>query len=450
MSERLFGTDGLRGAVNAYPMTVDVALRLGMAAGVRFRRGMRLHKVVIGKDTRLSGYMFESALTAGLCAAGMHVIMTGPLPTPAISFLTRSMRADLGVVISASHNPFYDNGIKFFDAGGYKLPDQIENEISAMVLDAGMTWPYPDARHIGRATKIEDAGGRYIVYTKSSFPAHLTLAGLRIVVDCANGAAYKVAPLALEELGAEVIRIGTAPSGININEQCGSLHPEVAAAKVREVRADVGLALDGDADRLIVVDEKGDILDGDQQMAICAQSMMARGELPGNLLVATVMSNLALELFMTAHNGRLLRTCVGDRYVVEAMRREDAMLGGEQSGHLVFRRYGTTGDGLLAALQILRIMREKEKPLSELAGLLTLFPQKLVNVRVEKRLPFEERPAIGKAVARIEEALAGRGRVLLRYSGTEALCRIMVEGEDEDKVKVFAEDLAEVVAGELR
>ncbi|MDR3357863.1 MAG: phosphoglucosamine mutase [Desulfovibrio sp.] len=450
MSERFFGTDGLRGAVNVYPMTVDVALRLGIAAGVRFRRGTHLHKVVIGKDTRLSGYMFESALTAGLCAAGMHVIMTGPLPTPAISFLTRSMRADLGVVISASHNPFYDNGIKFFDADGYKLPDQIENEISGMVLDADMAWPYPDTRRIGRATKIEDAGGRYIVYTKSSFPAHLTLAGLRIVVDCANGAAYKVAPLALEELGAEVIRVGTSPSGLNINEHCGSLHPEVTAAKVREVRADVGLALDGDADRLIVADENGAILDGDQLMAMCAQSMMERGELPGNLLVATVMSNMALEIFMTARGGRLLRTCVGDRHVVEAMRRKDAMLGGEQSGHLVFRRYSTTGDGILAALQILRIMREKEKPLSELAGLLTLFPQKLVNVRVEKRLPFEERPAIGKAVARIEEALAGRGRVLLRYSGTEALCRIMVEGEDEDKVRTYAAELAEVVAGELQ
>jgi phosphoglucosamine mutase len=450
VTERLFGTDGLRGAVNVWPMTADVALRLGIAAGVRFRRGLHLHKVVIGKDTRLSGYMFESALTAGLCAAGMNVIMTGPLPTPAISFLTRSMRADLGVVISASHNPFYDNGIKFFDADGYKLPDQIENEISEMVLDAGMAWPYPDRGNIGRTTKIEDAGGRYIVYTKSSFPAQLTLAGLRIVVDCANGASYKVAPLALEELGAEVIRIGATPNGLNINEHCGSLHPEVVAAKVREVRADVGLALDGDADRLIVVDENGDILDGDQLMAICAQAMMARGELPGNLLVATAMSNMALEIFMRACGGRLLRTAVGDRYVVEAMRQEDAMLGGEQSGHLIFRQYSTTGDGLLAALQILRIMLEREKPLSELAGLLTLFPQRLVNVRVEKRLPFDERPEIGKAVARIEDALGGRGRVLLRYSGTEALCRVMVEGEDEDKVKLYAAELADIVTRELR
>ncbi|MBD5417592.1 MAG: phosphoglucosamine mutase [Desulfovibrio sp.] len=450
MAQRLFGTDGLRGKVNTPPMTVDVALRLGLAAGVRFRRGPHRHRVVIGKDTRLSGYMFESALTAGLCASGMHVIMTGPLPTPAISFLTRNMRADLGVVISASHNPFYDNGIKFFDADGYKLPDQTENEIAAMVLDPDFAWPYPDERSIGRATKIEDAGGRYIVYTKSCFPPHLTLAGLRIVVDCANGASYKVAPLALEELGAEVFRIGTSPDGTNINDHCGSLYPEVVAAKVRELRADVGLALDGDADRLIVVDERGTILDGDQLMALCAQSMMARGELPNNLLVATVMSNLALEIFMREHGGSLLRAPVGDRYVVEAMRREGAMLGGEQSGHLIFRHYSTTGDGLLAALQILRIMREKEKPLSELAGLLTPFPQCLVNVHVERRLPFEERPAIAEAVAKVEAELAGRGRVLLRYSGTEALCRVMVEGENADRVRQYAHDLAEIVQRELR
>ena len=391
---------------------------------MRFRKGSHQHRVVIGKDTRLSGYMFESALTAGLCAAGMHVIMTGPLPTPAISFLTRNMRADLGVVISASHNPYSDNGIKFFDADGFKLPDEVENEISAMVLDPDMRWPYPDSDRVGRASKIEDAGGRYIVYTKSCFPAHLTLSGLRIVIDCANGAAYKV-----EELGAEVFRLGTGPNGTNINDHCGSLHPETLAAKVREVRADVGLALDGDADRLIVVDEKGNVLDGDQLMSLGAQ---------------------ALEIFMKERAGTLLRTKVGDRYVMEAMRKTGAMLGGEQSGHLIYRQYSTTGDGLLAALQLLRIVREKEKPLSELAGLLHLFPQKLINVRVEKKLPFEERPAIGKAVADVEKALAGRGRVLLRYSGTEALCRVMVEAEDEDKVVRYARDLADVVSRELR
>lgn len=449
MAERLFGTDGLRGRVNTPPMTVDTALRLGLAAGVRFRRSNSPHKVVIGKDTRLSGYMFESALTAGLCAAGMHVIMTGPLPTPAISFLTRNMRADLGVVISASHNPFYDNGIKFFDADGFKLPDQTENEIAAMVQDPDFAWPYPAPDKVGRASKIEDAGGRYIVYTKSCFPSHLTLLGLRIVVDCANGASYKVAPLALEELGAEVFRIGCDPNGLNINEHCGSLYPDVVAAKVKELRADVGLALDGDADRLIVVDEHGTIMDGDQLMALCAQAMMARGELPGNLLVGTVMSNLALEIFMREHGGELLRTKVGDRYVVEAMRQHGAMLGGEQSGHLIFRNLGTTGDGLLAALQILRIMREKEQPLSELAGLLTPFPQKLINVHVEKKLPFGDKPAIGAAVETIENDFQGRGRVVLRYSGTESLCRIMVEGENQDKVRQYAEDLAAIVKREL-
>lgn len=449
MGRRLFGTDGMRGTVNSAPMTAETALRLGMAAGMRFRRGPHKHRVVIGKDTRLSGYMFESALTAGLCAAGMHVIMTGPLPTPAISFVTRNMRADLGVVISASHNPYYDNGIKFFDADGFKLPDNVENEIARMVEDMDYEWPYPAPDQIGRATRIEDAGGRYIVYAKSCFPPQLTLAGLRIVIDCANGASYKVAPLALEELGAEVFRISCEPNGVNINDHCGSLYPDVVAAKVRELRADIGLALDGDADRLIVVDEHGAILDGDQLMAICAQDMMSRGELPGNLLVSTVMSNLALEIFMRDQGGTLLRTPVGDRYVVEAMRHEGAMLGGEQSGHLIFRHYSTTGDGLLAALQILRIMTEKERPLSDLAGLITPFPQKLINVRVEKRLPFEERPAIGEEVSRIESELAGRGRVLLRYSGTESLCRVMVEGENPDKVRLYARELADLVAREL-
>ncbi|MDE5831881.1 MAG: phosphoglucosamine mutase [Desulfovibrio sp.] len=449
MPKRLFGTDGMRGEVNAAPMTVDMALRLGLAAGIRFRKGTRHHRVVIGKDTRLSGYMFESALAAGLSAAGMHVIMTGPLPTPAISFLTRNMRADLGVVISASHNPYTDNGIKFFDADGFKLPDNIENEISDMALNPDQVWRYPAPDRVGRATKIEDAGGRYIVYTKNCFPPQMTLEGLRIVVDCAHGASYKIAPLALEELGAEVFRIGCEPNGLNINDHCGSLYPEVVANKVQELRADIGIALDGDADRLIVVDEHGTILDGDQLMALCAQAMMARGELPGNTLVATVMSNLALEIFMREHGGQLMRTPVGDRYVVEAMRREGAMLGGEQSGHMIFRQYSTTGDGLLAALQILRIVREKEKPLSQLAGLLTLFPQKLINVRIEKRRPLETCQELMEVKSKIEKELGDRGRVLLRYSGTEPLCRVMVEGEDADNVNQYAEDLAEVVANEL-
>jgi len=450
MGRRLFGTDGLRGQVNIYPMTADMALRLGLAAGTRFRNGNRRHRVVIGKDTRLSGYMFESALTAGLCAAGMDVFQVGPLPTPAISFLTRNMRADLGVVISASHNPFMDNGIKFFDRSGFKLPDDVENQMTDMVLDPDWQWDYPASEKVGRAYKIADAPGRYIVYIKSSFPADLTLDGLRVVIDCANGANYKVAPLALEELGAEVIKLGTEPNGLNINHQCGSLYPEVVAAKVRETRADIGLALDGDADRLIVVDEKGTILDGDQIMALCAQDLMAKGKLPGNMLVATVMSNMALEVFMKEHGGTLLRTAVGDRYVVEAMRQHGALLGGEQSGHLIFREYSTTGDGLLAALQILRIMRERGKPLSELAGQLQLFPQQLINVHVERKIPFAECQPVADAVTAIETELGDRGRVLLRYSGTESVCRVMVEGEHPEQVARLAEMLAETVQKHLR
>ncbi len=443
MHKALFGTDGIRGKVNTHPMTADVALRLGLAAGTLFRRGNHAHKVVIGKDTRLSGYIFESALTAGLCAAGMHVIMTGPLPTPAISFLTRSMRADLGVVISASHNPYYDNGIKFFDAEGCKLPDAVEAEMERLMASPDLT--YPSQEKVGRATKIQDAGGRYIVYTKSCFPPHLSLDGLRIVMDCAHGASYKVAPLALRELGAEVITLGTDPNGTNINDGCGSLFPQRVAEKVREVRADIGLALDGDADRLIVVDEHSNILDGDQIMALCALAMMERNELPHKTLVATVMSNMALEVFMHDRGGTLMRTQVGDRYVMEAMRKSGAMFGGEQSGHLIFRQYSTTGDGLLAALQILRYMGEKERPLSELAGLLTPFPQELINVHVGKKVPFEELPELQKAIGQVEKELSKRGRVLLRYSGTESLCRVMVEGEDSVKVKEYAQNLAETV-----
>lgn len=445
MSNDLFGTDGLRGRVNIYPMTVDVALRLGLAAGMCYRNDKHRSRVVIGKDTRLSGYIFENALAAGLLAAGMDVFLVGPLPTPAIAFLTRNMRADLGVVISASHNPFHDNGIKFFDAEGFKIPDEAEDRMTQMVLDPEHVWKYPDVSRTGRAYKIDDAQGRYIVYLKSSFPTNLSLDGLRVVIDCANGANYKVAPLALEELGAEVVRIGTAPDGLNINYRCGSLYPETVAAKVRETRADIGLALDGDADRLIVVDEKGTVLDGDQIMAICAQDMIQREKLPGNMLVATVMSNMALEVFMREQGGTLLRTQVGDRYVMEAMRQNNAMLGGEQSGHLIFREYSTTGDGLLAALQILRIMRQSKKTLSELAGKLRLYPQKLINVRVSRKPPIAETPELASAIAEVEGQLKDRGRVLLRYSGTEPLCRIMVEGENEETVSDLANHLADQV-----
>lgn len=442
MGRRLFGTDGMRGTVNQYPMVPEVAMRLGLAAGTTFRTETGRNRVVIGKDTRLSGYVFENALTAGFCAAGMDVYLVGPMATPAIAFLTRNMRATMGVVISASHNPYHDNGIKFFDSRGYKLDDLVEESITEMVLNPEHEWDYPTPDKVGRAKRIDDAVGRYIVYLKNSFPTNLSLEGMRIVLDCSNGANYKVAPLVLEELGAEVVSIGVNPNGVNINKGCGSLYPEVMAQKVREGHADIGLALDGDADRLIVCDEHGTVLDGDQIMAICAKDMMGSGTLVDDTLVATVMSNMALEVFMREQGGKLLRTPVGDRHVVEAMRRTRATMGGEQSGHLVFTNHGTTGDGLLAGLQLLRIMREQDKPLSSLAGLLKLYPQELINVNVQRKVPFEECPALLADMKEAEKQLADKGRVLLRYSGTESLCRVMVEGEDESLVKKLAADLA--------
>ncbi len=450
MRKRLFGTDGLRGQVNIFPMVPEVALKLGLAAGALFRNGNKRHRVVIGKDTRLSGYIFETALTSGFCASGMDVFLVGPMPTPAISFLTCNMRADLGVVISASHNPFMDNGIKFFDREGFKLPDETEDRIAELVEGDGNSWAYPSPENVGRAFRITDSLGRYIVYLKNSFPRHLSLDGVRIVLDCANGATYKVAPLIFEELGAEVIKLGNKPDGLNINLKCGSLYPEMVAHHVREEGADIGLALDGDGDRLIVVDEKGTVLDGDQIMALCAMDMLSRDELPGKKLVATVMSNMALELFMERQGGSLFRTPVGDRYVVEAMRNQGASFGGEQSGHLIFMKYSTTGDGILAALQLLRIMCERGKPLSELAHLMEPFPQTLVNVHVERKIPFDEVPAIGKAVQQAERELNGKGRVLLRYSGTEAVARVMVEAEDPAKVQSLSDFLAETLKTHLK
>jgi phosphoglucosamine mutase len=431
-------------------MLPDMVLRLGLAAGSHFRKKeKRRHKVVVGKDTRLSGYIFETALTAGLCASGMDVYQVGPLPTPAIAFLTRNMRADFGVVISASHNHFQDNGIKFFDGDGYKLPDSVEDKIADMVLDQRWRWDLPPAGEVGRAARISDAPGRYIVSIKNSFPAQLTLDGLRVVIDCANGAAYKVAPLALEELGAEVLPLGVNPDGLNINHLCGSLHPELTAEHLKSRRADLGIALDGDGDRVILVDENGVVLDGDQIMAICAQDLLNREELPGRKLAATVMSNLALDLFMADRGGELVRCRVGDRYVVESMRGQDIALGGEKSGHIIFRDHGTTGDGLLAALQVLRIMRESGKPLSELAGILRLLPQVLVNVPVREKKPLEDCPGIQLAVAEAEERLSGRGRVFLRYSGTESLLRVMLEGEREEVVRGLAGRVEEAVRAEL-
>ena len=450
MRKKLFGTDGLRGQANIFPMLPEIVLRLGLAAGQYFRNGHRRHRVLIGKDTRLSGYVFENALTSGFCASGMDVFLVGPMPTPAISFLTKNMRADLGVVISASHNPFMDNGIKFFDHMGFKLSDQVEEEISELVLSPDINWQHPEPEEIGRARKIVDSPGRYIVHLKNSLPNTMSLQGLKVVIDCAHGATYRVAPLIFEELGAKVIQAGVEPDGLNINKKCGSLYPEIAAQMVLEHGADIGLTLDGDGDRLIAIDENGVILDGDQIMAICARDLIEKDNFPGRLLVSTVMSNMALEVFMKENGGSLLRTKVGDRYVVEAMREKGAILGGEQSGHLIFLDYATTGDGILAGIKLLKIMLEKNRPLSELSRLLQPFPQRLINVHVEKKQPFSEVQTIQKAVQDAEQKLGKTGRVLLRYSGTEPVARVMVEGENETLVEDLVIQLAREVEESLR
>jgi phosphoglucosamine mutase len=447
---RLFGTDGVRGVANTDPMTVETALALGQAVAHLFRGKNGRHKIVIGKDTRLSGYMFETALSAGICAMGGDVLLVGPMPTPGIAFLTHSMRADAGVVISASHNPYPDNGIKFFGRDGFKLPDDVEHRIESLMYGEHLKENRPPSPQIGKAQRIDDATGRYIVYLKSTFPSNLSLDRMRIVVDCANGAAYRIAPLVFAELGAEVIPIGVSPNGVNINDQCGSLYPEVVAAKVREAHADIGISLDGDADRLIVVDEKGGILDGDRIMAICAGEMARRKKLAKNTVVATVMSNIGLELYLKERKIKILRAPVGDRYVVEAMRAGNYNFGGEQSGHLIFLDHATTGDGVLAALQILGIMIESGKKVSELGKELTVFPQMLHNIRMKHRVPLESMKGFLKAQAEFEKALGTRGRILVRYSGTEPLLRIMAEGENREEIEAIVMALGEKAREEGR
>jgi len=447
---KLFGTDGVRGVANNDPMTVETAMALGQAVAYSFRNQAGRHKIVIGKDTRLSGYMFETALAAGICSMGGDVLLVGPLPTPGIAFLTHSMRADAGVVISASHNPYQDNGIKFFGRDGFKLPDDLEEKIEMLMMGEQLKEVRPPSPQIGRAQRIDDATGRYIVYLKNTFPRHLTLEGLRIVVDCAHGAAYRIAPLVFQELGADVIPLGVSPSGLNINEKCGSLYPEMVSAKVRELRADIGISLDGDADRVIVVDHKGQVVDGDRTMAICAEDMVRRKKLKKNTVVATVMSNLGLELFLRERKIRIVRAPVGDRYVVEAMRAGGYNFGGEQSGHLVFLDHATTGDGILAALQVLAVMVESGKRLAELGAKMTVIPQMLVNLKLKQRVPLENLPGFRKTVAEFEKKLGARGRILVRYSGTEPLLRIMVEGEDRSETEHIVNALAEKARAEIR
>jgi phosphoglucosamine mutase len=429
MTRRLFGTDGIRGRANSHPMTADVALALGKAAGRLFRRGEHRHRVVIGKDTRLSGYMLEPALTAGLVSSGMDVMLLGPLPTPAVAFLTRSLRADLGVMVSASHNPFEDNGIKLFGPDGFKLSDELESELERLI-EANGSQGLAAPAELGRAQRVHDARGRYIESLKSSFPKGLTLAGLKIVVDAANGAAYHIAPDLLWELGAEVVRIGTTPNGLNINEGCGSTHPEAIRAAVLEHGAALGLALDGDADRLVLVDEHGRSIDGDQVLALIAQRWQGDGRLKGGGVVATLMSNWGLERHLTGLGLALHRTAVGDRYVVERMRADGFNLGGEQSGHIIMSDFATTGDGLLAALQVLAVMLRQDRPISEVGRPFAPLPQRLSNIRVERRLDLSS-PGIVAALESQRQRLAGRGRLLVRPSGTEPVIRVMVEAEDE-------------------
>jgi phosphoglucosamine mutase len=445
MSKRAyFGTDGIRGQANKHPMTAEVALRVGLAAGKLFRSDSdRRHLVVIGKDTRLSGYMVEPALVAGFASLGMDVRLFGPLPTPAVAMMTRSMRADLGVMISASHNGFADNGIKLFGPDGYKLSDQREAELEAF-MDEGLQEGLPEPRDLGRVRRIDDAQARYVEILKATFPRQMSLNGLRIVIDCANGAAYKVAPLALYELGAEVMEVGTNPNGTNINEECGSTHPHAMAKAVREYRADIGIALDGDADRLVICDEKGMIVDGDQIMAIIAKAWADSGRLAGGGVVATVMSNLGLERFLKTLNLSLERTQVGDRYVMERMRQGGFNLGGEQSGHVILSDVSTTGDGMIAALQVLAVMVRSGKPMSALARQFEPVPQKLENVRFTSGKPLEN-PEVQQAIQHAEAQLNGSGRLVIRPSGTEPLIRIMAEGDDEAMVSKLVKELVGVV-----
>jgi phosphoglucosamine mutase len=446
--ERLFGTDGIRGIANLHPMTPELSLRLGKALVSVLKHEKsdeRRLKVVIGKDTRLSGYIFEQALSAGMASMGADVLLVGPLPTPAVAFLTTNMRADAGVVISASHNPFEDNGIKLFDKFGFKLHDEKELEIEELISSDRIDNLGVRGTEIGKSFRVDDAPGRYVVFVKNTFPKDLTLDGIKMVLDCANGASYKVSPLVFQELGAELTTVGVSPDGKNINTNCGSLNPELLRQRVLETGADVGIALDGDADRVVFCDEIGNVIDGDKIIAVLADDMISSNSLKKSTVVATIMSNIALEIFLKDRGCHLVRTQVGDRYVVEEMTRRGCNFGGEKSGHLIFLNHGTTGDGTLAALQILSIMKSKGRNLSELTRIIDLFPQILINVRVKEKRPFSDLPMVTQLISSKEKEFNGQIKINLRYSGTEPLARIMVEGEDDIIVKEIAEEIANEV-----
>ncbi|QCK88435.1 phosphoglucosamine mutase [Phreatobacter aquaticus] len=443
MARKYFGTDGIRGRANSTPLTPEFAMKVGQAAGIAFQRGDHRHRVLIGKDTRLSGYMIEYAMVAGFTSVGMDVLLVGPLPTPSVAMLTRSMRADLGVMISASHNAFPDNGIKLFAPDGYKLSDEVEHDIEKL-LDQDLTKHLAGSRALGRAKRIDDAPARYIEFAKRTLPRHLELGGLRIVVDCANGAGYKVAPAALWELGAEVITMGDKPDGFNINDECGSTHPQALVEKVREMRADIGIALDGDADRVLIVDEKGQVVDGDQLMAVVAQSWLDDGRLSAPGIVATVMSNLGLERFLGGLGLGMARTPVGDRYVLEHMREHGFNVGGEQSGHIILSDYSTTGDGLVAALQVLAVVIKSGKPVSEVCHRFEPLPQILKNVRFKGGKPLENAGVV-TAIDDAKEKLGHHGRLVIRPSGTEPVIRVMAEGDDRDLVETVVDQIVDAV-----
>ena len=444
MTRRYFGTDGIRGHANAFPMTADIAMKVGMAAGMSFQRGNHRHRVVLGKDTRLSGYMIENAMVAGFCASGMDVFLLGPIPTPAVAMLVRSLRADIGVMISASHNPYFDNGIKLFGPDGYKLSDQIERRIES-IIDGGVEIKLADSASLGRAKRVDGVHDRYIEFAKRTLPRALSFSGLRIVVDCANGAAYKVAPAALWELGAEVVAIGDEPNGLNINDGCGSTNVEALKRKVLEVRADIGIALDGDADRVVLVDEKGRMIDGDQVMAVIGEAWHRAGRLSGDGVVATVMSNLGLERYMQGLGLKLHRTKVGDRYVVEHMRAHGLNVGGEQSGHVVLSDFSTTGDGLVSALQVLACIKRANRPASEVLSRFEPVPQLLRNVKFTGSSPLED-PQVKEAIEDARSMLGQSGRLVIRPSGTEPLIRVMAEADDEATVEKVVDGIVTVIA----
>lgn len=445
----IFGTDGVRGFANEAPMTVEIALALGRAAGKLFRKDSRKHRIVIGKDTRISCYMFENALIAGLCSMGVDTLMLGPFPTPGVAFLTRAYRADAGIVISASHNPYYDNGIKFFSPDGFKLPDEWEMEMERLVRENNFSAWLPESDALGKNSKVSDAHGRYIEFAKATYPKHLTLRSIRIALDCANGAVWRVAPYIFEELDATVFVYGNNPNGLNINDGCGALHPEFIRNGVLDKSCDVGIALDGDGDRLIMVDEKGNIIDGDTILAICARDMKKHGLLKNNRVVGTVMSNFGFVKAMKEEGIEVILSAVGDRHVVHEMIKNDCNLGGEQSGHFIFLDHNTTGDGLVSALQVLRIMVETGSKLSDLAKIVKKCPQVLINVPIKEKTPLDRLSGTQKAIREGEKKLGENGRILVRYSGTEKICRVMTEGFDEALVRRVADDIVGEVKKEI-